>query len=74
MSWFRHLLHLDDDPVVTDRERAEVAALRAVTAKASARANVQASEARRLERYFHEESERNHIAERLLAAIRRERG
>lgn len=78
MSWFRHplrhLLHLDDGPDVTDDDRAELAHLRDVTAQASERATEQASEAHRLARYFRDQNERNHIAERLGLAMRSQRG
>jgi hypothetical protein len=73
MSWIRHLLRLDNEPAVTDDDRAEVAHLRDVTAQASKRANAQASEAHRLAGYFKDQNDRNHIAERLNIAIQRGR-
>ena len=72
MNWLRHLFHLDE-PMVTDEQRAEVAHLRDVTAKASERASEQAGEATRLAKYFKDQNDRNHIAERLNIAIQRGR-
>lgn len=72
MNWLRRALHLDEADV-TDDDRAELAHLQQVTADASERANTQASEAHRLARYFKDQTERDHIAERLNIAIQRGR-
>lgn len=69
MGIIRRLLHLQDDPV-TDDDRAQLQALREVMAEGNARVAGQVAEARRLGRFFNAQNDRNHLAERLGAALR----
>jgi hypothetical protein len=69
MAAVRRWLHLDESPV-SDESRAELDSLRAEVTEQAAAADTTAERSVTLARYFERVNDRNHLAERLRAAMR----